>query len=96
MRKIIIIGLYITVAFSTSKSTCVFLCVYICYVCVCVFFYLILGGAEQVVSGGVEGEPGDARLVSPHHLDTVAPGNGPHADSAVWRGREHYRLEGRE
>lgn len=62
-------------------------------VCVCVF-YLILGGAEQVVSGGVEGEPSDARLVSPHHLDTVAPGNGPHADSAVWRGREHYRLEG--
>ena len=58
--------------------------------------YLILGGAEQVVSGGVERQTGHGRVVSSHHLDAVAPGDRPHPDGAVGRGREHHRLpEGR-
>ena len=58
--------------------------------------YLVLRGAEQVVSGGMEGQPCHARLVSSHHLDAVAPGDGPHTDGAVGRGREHHRLPERE
>ena len=58
--------------------------------------YLILGGAEQVVSGGVERQTGHGRVVSSHHLDAVAPGDGPHTDGAVGRGREHHRLPERE
>lgn len=55
--------------------------------------YLVLGGAEQVVPSGMKGEPGDARLVSANHLDTVSSRDRPHTDGAVWRCRENHRLQ---
>lgn len=56
--------------------------------------HLILRGAEQVVPSSVQGESSDACIVSTHHLDTVAPGDGPHTDGVVWRCREDHGLEG--
>ncbi len=56
--------------------------------------HLILRGAEQIVSSGVKRESSDTCLMGTHHLDTVAPGNGPHTDGVVWRCRENHGLKG--
>lgn len=56
--------------------------------------HLILRGAEQVVPSGMQGQSSDTCLVGPDHLDTVAPGDGPDTDGAVWRRRENHGLGG--
>lgn len=60
----------------------------------CGHTHLILRGAEQVVSSSMQGQSSYTCLVGTHHLDTVAPSDGPHTDGAVGRGREDHRLEG--
>lgn len=65
--------------------------------CQCFFklhTHLILRGAEQIVPSSMQGQSSDPCLVGTHHLDTVAPGDGPHTDGAVWRCREDHSLEG--
>lgn len=55
---------------------------------------LILRRAEQVIPSGMKGESSDTCVMGTHNLDTVAPGDGPHTDGAVWRCREGHSLQG--
>lgn len=54
--------------------------------------HLVIRGAEQVITRGVEAEPSHGALVGTDHLDTGGVGNGPDPDRGVGRSREHQVL----
>lgn len=56
--------------------------------------HLVIRGAEQVITRGVEAEPGHGALVGTDHLHTGGVGNGPDPDCGVGRSREHQLLHG--
>lgn len=55
--------------------------------------HLVVRGAEQVITRGVEAEPGHGALVGTDHLDAGGVGNGPDPDRGVGRSREHQVLQ---
>lgn len=54
--------------------------------------HLVIRGAEQVITRGVEAEPGHGALVGTDHLHTGGVGNGPDPDCGIGRSREHQLL----
>lgn len=54
--------------------------------------HLVIRGAKQVITRGVEAEPGHGALVGTDHLHTGGVGNGPDPDCGVGRSREHQLL----